>query len=422
MKNFLFKFLFENITPKQTVLKNTFWLYFSNFFLKITKIIIIFLSAKYLGSYGYGYFSYILAIVNYFFLFVDWGSVYLFVRDYQNEENKKYLTNNFISFRLVLLLISFCMIIFGFLFFKDWNSRIIFLIIFIFLTISQLKYILYAIFKAIKRFEYESITNLIEGLVILLFTFILVQKTKDPLFLSISYLIGILISFLFTLFLFSKVFNLKDFNFHLDKARYFFINGTPLMFFDILLIVFFTADQIILGYFRGYQEVGYYSLVTKLITNLVLIIGFFLSAFLPFFAEIKNDINRVLKILNKVLILNLIIYLLVCFLGFILIEPIFKLFFNKEYLSSITLFKFLVLSLLLITNIYIFDYALFIYNKVWQNFFATSICVILNVILNFILIPPYGIYGAALATYISQVLNLILTYYLVKKYILRKVD
>ena len=77
------KILFENLNPKQTVLKNTFWLYFSNFFSKIFKLLIIITSAKYLGPQGYGHFSYVLAIVGSFFIFADWGSGYLTVRDYK---------------------------------------------------------------------------------------------------------------------------------------------------------------------------------------------------------------------------------------------------------------------------------------------------------------------------------------------------
>lgn len=414
------KILFENLNPKQTVLKNTFWLYFSNFFSKIFKLLIIITSAKYLGPQGYGHFSYVLAIVGSFFIFADWGSGYLTVRDYQKEENKKELIENFITFRLIILALTSLLIFLGFLIFKDYQSRLMFLIIFIFSLISQVKYMLHTIFQALKRMEYEGISTLIESFLILILVIFFLREINKPIFLSVAYLIGITISFFYALLIFKKLINLENFKFQLNRAKYFLINGTPIMFFGVLGFIFFTTDQIILGYLKGYQEVGYYTLVTKLILNLHLIIGFFLAALFPHLSEMREDVGKIRRIINKVVVYNFLIYFSICLLSLILIEPIFTLFFsNGHYEPSINLFKFLVWMILLISFISILDHLLFIYNKQWQNFFITAFCASLNLLLNFLLIPYYGMYGAAITTYIAQLLNLLLSYYLVRKYIFK---
>ncbi|GIW66445.1 MAG: hypothetical protein KatS3mg095_0343 [Candidatus Parcubacteria bacterium] len=408
-------FLFENITPKQTVLKNTFWLYLGNFISKLFKLLIIILSARYLGAEGYGHFSYILSIIGIFFVFSDWGSSFLMVRDYQNENNKNKLINNFITFRIFLLLISFLFIFSGFFLFRDNHSRLIFFITFIFFFINQVKQIIISFFEAIKKMEYEGIANIIESFFILLFVILFLRQFNDPLYLSLGYLFGIIITFLFSLRVFLKIFDIKNFYFSFNKFKYFLINGTPLLFFGILGFIFFSSDQIVLGYIKGYQEVGYYSLATKIILNLNLIIAFFLTALLPSISEIKYDNQRMKKILARVFVYNFLIYLSI--MMFIILTPhnFIELFVGNNYQKTIYLIKFLSPFLLLISNISILDNILFVYNQQWKNFLITFICALLNLLLNFLLIPNYGSDGAALATYLSQILNLLLSFYLVKK-------
>jgi PST family polysaccharide transporter len=413
-------FLFQNITPKQTFLKNTFWLYFSNFILKLFKLFIVILSAKYLGPAGYGNFSYFLALVGFLFIFNDWGSGYLTIRDFQQEKDKENLINNFISFKLVLLTL-FIFLSYLFLFYlKNPYEKSLFLLIFIFTFLQHFKNVYNAIFSALKKMEYEAWANLIESFVIFLLTFLFLKNFKDPLYLAFFYLIGICLSFFLSFFIFKKIFYQYHFHFRftLDRFQYFLINGTPLMFLGFLSFIFFSTDQIILGYLRGYTEVGYYSLSTRIINNLYLIIAFLISALLPHLAEFKDDLIKMRRILNKITLYNFLIYIFICLLSILLAKPVFYFFFKETYLSSVDLFKFLIGNLLLVSHLVIFDNLLFIYNKQWLNFLLTAICASLNIFLNIILIPLYGMYGAGMATYLSQTLNLILTYVLVRKLIL----
>ncbi|GIW66072.1 MAG: succinoglycan biosynthesis transporter [Candidatus Parcubacteria bacterium] len=413
--------LFENVNFKQTVLKNTFWLYLGNFISKVIKFLIIILSARYLGPENYGNFSYILAIIGIFFSFVDWGSGSLTIRDYQLVSDKRKLFNSFISFRLILLLISLFFIFSIFLLFKDFHSRLIALIIFIFTFISHLKYIITNIFQALKKMEYDGLSFIIENFSIFIFVVFLVRNFPDSFYLSLSYLIGIVISLIYCLFIFSKFFRLKDLHFVSDYFKYFLINGTPLLFFGILGFIFFSTDQIVLGYLRGSEEVGYYSLASKIIINLNLIISLFLASFLPNFSEIRDNKQRVLGILNKVLIYNFLIYFILITILILIPKNLLIFILGDNYAFTIDLLKFLAPFILLLSNITILDNILFVYNQQWNNFFITSICALLNLILNLILIPNYGGYGAGLATYISQLLNLILSFYLIRKIIFNRI-
>jgi O-antigen/teichoic acid export membrane protein len=93
--------------------------------------------------------------------------------------------------------------------------------------------------------------------------------------------------------------------------------------------------------------------------------------------------------------------------------------FGQKYISSVQPLKLLSLILLLLPLTNLFDNFLFSINKQWQDFFITLFCALLNVALNFLLIPQYSIFGAIYATLISQFINLILTSLLSYRYFTR---
>jgi len=63
------------------------------------------------------------------------------------------------------------------------------------------------------------------------------------------------------------------------------------------------------------------------------------------------------------------------------------------------------------------DNIIFVFNKQWLNFYLTIGAALLNLILNIILVPIYGVNGAIFATLISQFLNFSISYYIVEKII-----
>ncbi|MEK7574274.1 MAG: oligosaccharide flippase family protein, partial [Patescibacteria group bacterium] len=59
-------FLFQNLTPRQTVAKNIFWLSLSQIGSRFFRAIIIIYAARVLGAAEYGIFAYVLAFAGFF--------------------------------------------------------------------------------------------------------------------------------------------------------------------------------------------------------------------------------------------------------------------------------------------------------------------------------------------------------------------
>src|SRR3989344_6231976 len=107
------KFLFINANPRQTVLKNVFWLGLSNFGGRLIRASLIIYAARVLGTEGYGVFSYALGIAGFFSVFSDIGISGILTREVARHPQvaKEYISTSLIM-KMVLICLSVLIIIF----------------------------------------------------------------------------------------------------------------------------------------------------------------------------------------------------------------------------------------------------------------------------------------------------------------------
>ena len=403
------EFLFKNINPVQIFFKNSFWLSLGQIVAKIFKFLLVIYAARILGPNSWGSFQYVLSVASFFFLFSSFGMDYLIIRDWQQK--KDYLTNylsTVIILRLVLIIISVLVAFTANFLFENKIFKAVFLIAILFLALDNFRDFLNSFLKAKQEGEKEFFTIFSEQFVVLISGIILLQLKPDIAFLAIAYLIGALISCCLALKLSLQGFTIiKKFKLNLKIALDYIKQGMPLTLYGLLGTIFFSSDQILLGKLKSTEEVGYYSIAAKIISFLISFYGIFLVVVLPYLAKkiLDYDFKRVLKKIT-------LGFLALSFLGFIIgiISSFLVPFvFGFQYLKSVKILQVLSLLILFLPLTMLFDNILFLLNKIWQNFFITSFVALLNIILNFILIPYLGVYGAAWATIISQIINLIVT-------------
>jgi O-antigen/teichoic acid export membrane protein len=409
----------ENLYTKKIVIKNAFWLYLGFGLNKLLKILIIILSARILGPENYGAFSYAFSFLGLFFLISDWGISSLLIRDYQQTKEKEKIIQT--SFTVKSLLITICTIlaIFGYFILNNENAKSVYFILLIMQVLINFRDFLNTLFKAIQKMEYESMAISIESIVILIIVITLVIKMPLVISLGIAYLLGALIS-LFSTILFAFKYNFikkLKFSFNKENLKYYIKNGTPLMLYGFLGFIFFSTDHLIIGYFRGMYELGLYSIATKIILNLNLIPGIAMVALLPYFSFQIFNKEKLYKIYKKIFLGIILMSLLLIIFINIFIDPLVKILLGSKYLLSIPIIKFLSWSIIFLFSLVLLDNIIFVFNKQWLNFYLTIGAALLNLILNIILVPIYGVNGAIFATLISQFLNFSISYYIVEKII-----
>jgi O-antigen/teichoic acid export membrane protein len=402
------QFLFTNISPRQIVFKNTFWLYLAEIISKGTKLLVFIFVIRFLGPHKYGVFEYLFSFVGMFFLFVDFGISTIFIRDYQQKEEKEKLFGTFCFLRIFLAFLFGLLALSGFLFIKKDNiSFLLYLLFVLFYTLASLDNFFEAYFTAVQKLEKKFIFNFFSSLVLILGVIIGLIIYRDIFVVALAYLLSSLTTIFIASLLLKR--ETKIFLF-LDKnlIKYYLYNGLPLVFLGVLGYVFFSTDKIILAYLRPFEEVGYYSLASRIISILFVIPGLFNAALYPYLAQkvVQKDHRLFIWRLFKLVFLgSILLAIFISFLVLLLDDFLIFLLFGKNYLFSLRILNVFIWILVFVYPTIFLNNFLIINHKQWLTFWLSLLPAILNIVLNIVMIPIYGLYGAVYSSIIAQSLN-----------------
>src|SRR3989344_5422970 len=177
----------------------------------------------------------------------------------------------------------------------------------------------------------------------------------------------------------------------------------PLLFFALSMFLFHQEDLLIIGILKTVKDVGFYSAAVPISLLLVTSISLFSYMFFPVIAQQYSKGNKkIVKQLSQqtgkwVYMLSLPLFIL-----FIIFPGVFiKILFGEEYLVATNALRFLSIGAMFANLSGISNQLLSIQGKSKLILKDTLFVLVLNAILNLILIPVYGITGAAIATMIS---------------------
>ena len=205
--------------------------------------------------------------------------------------------------------------------------------------------------------------------------------------------------------LFKKAKNKFKPSFHLfTKTSNYSIRIYITLFLSFLVL---KIDVYFIEYFMGNKPLGIYSLAATLATHLILIVQVVIPLMLPKLATIQSPVERIKKLGN---ILTYSFLLLIGInIGFYFIgEWFIVLVFGDKYQESVIIIQILLMatSVLALESI-LAQYYAFI-GKIKFLIYYWIITLLVNVILNYLWIPEFGIIGAAWSSLISYTLILIM--------------
>ncbi len=415
------KILFNNLSPRQIIIKNAFWLYLSEIISKGLRLIVFLLIARNLGPEKFGIFEYLYSFVGIFFLVADFGISSVLIREYQQRDDKnKYLSNAF-SLKLILSLVFAIISIVFFPLARKVDGFWLYLLIVLFYVFSHLENLFESYFLAIQKTEKRFIFNFVNSFLIFLVIFIGLKVYKNIFVVVIAYLLGMVLGLIsaYLVFLLEKR---EKLTFDLSLAQYYLKNGLALSLFGVLGYVFFGMDKIFLAHLRSLNEVAFYSTASRIIGALMFIPSLFGASFFPYLAQkaIEKDSKiRIFKRFYKLILLSLIAGFCLAIVIYFFSSWLILFLFGKNYLPAVDVLRVLVWILVFLFPVVLLDLILISYHKQWLDFGITLIPAIINLILNFMFIPLWGMIGAALASIFSQILNFILSYIAVV-YVLKK--
>lgn len=181
----------------------------------------------------------------------------------------------------------------------------------------------------------------------------------------------------------------------------------------VLLMMFYNrVDGIMLERLspEGSREAGYYAQGFRLFDAVNMIALIFAGLLLPIFSRMlknKEDINPMVRLSSQIL---LTLGIIVGVSTFFYRSEIISIRYDDVSHSSIMAFGFLMLSSLPVFVTYVYGTLITASGKMKKLNQIAGLGIVANIILNFILIPQYGAFGAAVATLVTQSLTALLQF------------
>lgn len=192
-----------------------------------------------------------------------------------------------------------------------------------------------------------------------------------------------------------KCFSVRKFDFALLKQL--LKIAVPLFPNFLIYWVFNSSDRVMIANLLDVGQAGIYSVGSKLGHASQLIYTAFAGGWQYFaFSTMKED-NQVKS--NSLIFEYLGIISFVCTMFVCLVSrPLYSVLFPVEYFKGYIISPYLFLAPLLQMLFQVAANQFLVVKKTWPNMFILSCGAVLNVLLNFVLIPRIGIEGAAIAT------------------------
>lgn len=413
------EFFFQNRSLKQTLLKNTFWLGFGQITGRLIRVVIIIYAARILGAASYGAFSYAVSLAAIFTIFADFGINLIITREAAKDMGLKsqYISTAFTIKIALIIFAALLMIFVAPLFTKVEGAVILLPIMAALLVFDAFRDFSYAVVRAAEKMEIEAGIVIFNNVALVILGFMALIISPTPIALALAYTsasgLGMIAAIWFTK---KELLEFRH-NFQPKLIKPIFANALPLALLGLLGGFIINTDVVMLGWFRTAAEVGFYSAAQKPIQFLYALPNLLAIVILPVFARLtaNKEESKSRFILEKTLTAVLIIAIPLTIGGIILGADLIKTIYGNDYLPATSAFKIILLTLPLVSAGYIIGSTIFSYNRQNLFFISFSTAALGNIVLNFILIPPYGTGGAAVASFIAQILNNGLLWRMMKK-------
>lgn len=190
-------------------------------------------------------------------------------------------------------------------------------------------------------------------------------------------------------------FNLKLFDFKILKQL--MVIGLPLFPSFIIYWILNSSDRIMITNMLGNHQTGIYAIGTKVASASQLIYTAFAGGWQYFAFSTMKDKDQVKNNSNVFEYLGVISFIGAAFMCAISLN-FFELFFKGEYIKGYIVAPYLFLGPLLLMLFQVIGNQFLVVKKTWPSMIILTFGALVNIVLNFWLIPTLGIEGASIAT------------------------
>ena len=393
---------------KNKLVKNISWLFFDKIFRMAYGIFISVLVARYLGPVAFGELNFSIAFVYVFLVISSLGMEQVLIRELTlTKEKRNQIISTSLIMRGVASSVVYLLVIAMVVCYNPGVSTDLLVIIIGTQIILQITDVFFAVFMAEVNSKYvvlaKNIGFLLSGLVKL----VLVFMKFSLVWFALATVVEFLVCSLLIIWFFKSKTDIRISLKYWDKqiGKQILNSSYPLIISSVFYVIYTKLDQVMLGYLTSSDEVGYYAVAAKLSEVWYFIPSAIVNSFYPELVKLKEQDSNSFKILTLRLMtvlsaLAFCIALIFTFFSDIIIESLYGI----EYITSGKVLTIHIWSCIIVFSAVVSG-AWFVINRLEKySFYRTGTGALVNVALNFILIPAYGALGAAAATLVAKLI------------------
>lgn len=396
------------------VIKNASWIIMCRVVQAVLGLIISMIMARYLGPSNFGLLNYANSIVTFVIPVMRLGIHGVLVQEFVASEEYE---GEILGTSITLSFISAIVCIIGIITFVSCvnageRDTIIVCTLYSFTLIFQSFEMINYWFQAKLLAKYSSIIALIAYTVVSLYKIILLINRKSIFWFAVANTLDYLVIAAGLLIIYHRLGNQK-LRYLKRRAKKLISIGKYYILSDLLITVFAQTDRIMLKSMMGNQATGYYSAAVACAGMTQFVFGAIIDSMRPTIFESKKKSEELYK-KNLARLFSVIIYLsLIQSVVMTLFAPlIVSILYGRQFIQSISALQIVVWYTTFsylgsARNIWILAEGK--QKHLWKiNLFGA----LANVLLNTLLIPPFGVNGAAIASLITQFATNFITGYI----------
>lgn len=275
-------------------------------------------------------------------------------------------------------------------------------------------------YQAIEDFKYITLRSLFVRILSLVALFIFVRTKQDLFYYAGILVIGTVGNNIFNFFRLRKYIKLSKGEFkRLNLLRH-LIPALKIFILNLVISIYVNLDSVMLGFLKNEESVGYYAAATRLTKAILGIVSSLGAVLLPRFSNmITNGQKEEFQLLaNKAVSFTIALSLPMSVGLIFMAAPIMHIFCGNGFEPSILTLK-LVAPIVLFIGLSGIIGMQILYPQGREKYviISTMVGACINLLINYLLIPQYGQYGAAVGTVIAEFMVTVIMILLGRNYL-----
>ncbi|WP_404408595.1 flippase [Pseudidiomarina marina] len=387
-------------------LANTSWMFSDKVLSLALNFVVSIIIARYLGAEDYGTLAYVLSLTTIFTVAGHMGLSGLVVREIVNSKSEHdVILGTSYAIKMAGMLLGFIGLLAYAVLTELNNVTVFWMLIFASLPmLIQPITVLDFWFQSQVQARFTAISNTSGLVAASLFKLLLVFSGASVLFFALGNLIQSFVVMTLLIFFYKRSSSLSISEWRFDKNKAISLVKQSWLIFAgaIFAVIYMKIDQVMLKFFEGSTSVGIYAVAAQISEAWYFIPTIIAASIFPKLIQLRestpNEFYRRLQQLFDILfIIGLVIAVITTFVAPFVINFLYGI----EYLESANILVVHIWAGIFVALRAAFSKWILIENALVFSLVTQGAGALLNVVLNWILIPHFGAMGAAVSTLIS---------------------